>query len=599
MKGTGKRRQTTTEQYPHERHAPPPPPPALPQNPRDSDASFCSSRPSSSSIGTARIAIADRSYQLSALHLVNSYLSSYSSTIFLKTHLPSAKDINDTIKFLLCRLDFQPSSKIDEDLQIIMKQLNCPIKINKSALRAPGAPHAWPSVLALIHWLVQLAMYNDGLHSSNREEENSMLTYAHESYIHYIRGDDDKVEEVDNDFIGKLEREREIEEEIVRVLEKEERNLKERIEALKAEPNPREVIEKEKGVLEEDVKKFNTLIEGLLDGIATLEKGLVEKERELETKEMEHKKISEENAELKRTVELQVFNARDVERMKRELQAVEREIEEAETGRNAYEEKCWDVKAALGHKLQELEALAMECNQALRRLKLGSNLQYKVNAEGSTPAEVLGIDYKSTLKPALESFAEDIEKSSKEKLEESIALQQQLADVKNKNEGKKRCIDALESHINKSQRLKNENKIKQKKVEAELDFLKKEAHEYISRCAAEARKMAEDVEAETQNIDMMEKEAAEVVKASKLKLQEAILKNEEGIQICAHEFFALVDLVSKYKEYMASKICEMKSNLSETVSMVSDIYKGSLPVQFGNISDADQDEKGKRLEKTY
>ncbi|KAK6911138.1 Kinetochore protein Ndc80 [Dillenia turbinata] len=570
MKGRGKRRLTPAEQYPRERRAPPPPPP--PQNPRDSDASFCSSRPSSSSIGTARIAISDRSYQHSALHLVNSYLSSHSSTIFLKPPLPSAKDINDTIKFLLSCLDFQPSSKIDEDVQIVMKQLNCPIKINKSALRAPGAPHAWPSVLALIHWLVQLAMYNDGLHSSNREEENSMLTYAHESYIHYIRGDDDKVEEVDNDFIGKLEREREIEEETIRVLEKEERNLKERIEVLKAEPNPREEIEKEKGVLEEDVKKFNTLIEGLLDGIATLEKGLTEKERELETKEMEHKKILEENAELKRTVELQVFNARDVERMKRELQAVEREIEEAESGRNAYEEKSWDVKAALGHKLQELEALAMECNQALRRLKLGSNLQYKVNAEGSTPVEVLGIDYKSTLKPALESLADDIKKSSMGKLEESIALQQQLAEMKNKNEGKKRRIDALESHIIE--------------VEAELDFLKKEAHEYISRRAAEARNMAEKVEAETQNIDMMEKEAAEVVKASKLKLQEAILKNEEEIQICAREFFALVDSVSKYKEYMASKICEMKSNLSGTVSMVSDIYKGSLPVQLGNISDA-------------
>ena len=70
-------------------------------------------------------------------------------------------------------------------------------------------------------------------------------------------------------------------------------------------------------------------------------------------------------------------------------------------------------------------------------------------------------------------------------------------------------------------------------------------------------------------------------KTSKLKLQKAMKQRDEEIQLCAWELYALVDSVSKYKEYMASKISEMKSNLSETAGAVSDSYKSSLPLQFG------------------
>ncbi|KAJ9705517.1 hypothetical protein PVL29_003522 [Vitis rotundifolia] len=101
------------------------------------------------------------------------------------------------------------------------------------------------------------------------------------------------------------------------------------------------------------------------------------------------------------------------------------------------------------------------------------------------------------------------------------------------------------------------------KVEARLNFLKKETQNYTSRCAAKAKKLVEDVEIETHNVDIVEREVADV------------------LEICAWELYALVDSVSKYKEHMASKISEMKSNLSETAGAVSDSYKGFLSAQFG------------------
>ena len=82
------------------------------------------------------------------------------------------------------------------------------------------------------------------------------------------------------------------------------------------------------------------------------------------------------------------------------------------------------------------------------RLKFGDGFQYTLNTKGSTPAEVMGIDYKSALKPALESFAEDIKKNSMAKLEELIALQQQSSDIAAKVEGKRNHLARLESHTN-------------------------------------------------------------------------------------------------------------------------------------------------------
>ncbi|MCI20905.1 kinetochore protein NDC80-like protein, partial [Trifolium medium] len=138
------------------------------------------------------------------------------------------------------------------------------------------------------------------------------------------------------------------------------------LERLRTAPSQKELLEKEKGVLEGDVNKFHKIIEEFGSRIEPLERVLVEKEKQLEAKVVESEKICEENEELKRKVELQTFNIRDVERMKKELQAAERDAGEAELARNAWEEKCWEVDSTIAHKIKDLEALLIDCNQALK-----------------------------------------------------------------------------------------------------------------------------------------------------------------------------------------------------------------------------------------
>ncbi|GER24703.1 kinetochore protein NDC80-like protein [Striga asiatica] len=565
-------RRRPTESIGPDRRPPPPTPTstadpwhflATPVPGRESDASFCSSRPSTASVvrpSTTLPNFSDRSHQFAALRTINSYLASQSVPFALKPPLPSAKDVTETLKFLLHRLGFT-SQKIDEDLGHALKFLNCPFKLNKSALRAPGTPHSWPNLLAVIHWLVQIIKYKDyTMTPPPNFEGDKMFMYTVNSYLLFISGDDDKIDALDEDCIREMTEWKDTLEERVKGFEENVKELESKLDAMKAGPTQKECLEQEKAVLEKDITKFNIMIEQLLSHLTEVQKKLEEKGKAVEAKVEDRKKICEENEELKKRVEEQGINLRDAERMKRELQAVERDIEETESARNGWEEKIWELDPEIGHKFKDLERLVMEANQAIRRLKIGNGFQYQLNARGLTPSDVLGLDYKSVLKPALALFSEDIKRSSMGKLEELISLRQQSGENTAKLEERRNHIAALQSHIDE--------------VEAQLNMIRKDTHEYTSRCAAEARKLADEVDLEAHSMSVVENEAAEFLKTSKLELEAAIAQAEEEVKLCAQELFNLINSVSTHKEYVASKIARMRTDLLETAGAVADIYKG-------------------------
>ncbi|MED6157428.1 hypothetical protein PIB30_023000 [Stylosanthes scabra] len=567
---------------PKDSYIPPPPPSPLDfhhrhQFPRDSDASFASSRPSSAG-GVGRTRLEDYKERHLVISTINSFLSSRNFPITFKSSgtTPSAKDILETLKFLLREIEY-PVSKLEEDLPPLLKRLNYPFKFNKSILKSPAAPHQWPSLLALIHWLVQIASFN--LHLSE-STSNTVLSlnlvhqYTLSSYINYIQGHDHVVEELELDIMEKLNRQKALAEEKLEAANNELKSLKDELERLRLQPVKKEELEKTKAMLDDDVKKFNLLIEDVGRKIEEMEKVLAEKEKVLEAKEQENRRVCEENEELRRTVEAQPVNVRDVERMKRELQALERDIGEAELARNAWEDKSWELETSLSHKFKDLEALALDCNQELKRLKIGDDIQYQLNALGTTAAEIMGFDHKLRLKPALNSFTEDIKKSSMGRMEELISYQQMSNENAARLEEKRNNVATVQSHIDQ--------------MEAQLNKIKSETQDYANRCSAEAKQMLENVKVSSHDLDIMEREAAEVLKAAKLNLQEAIKQSEDEIQMHARELLKLVDSVSKYKEYISSKISEMNRDLSETANTVSEAYKGSFPAQFRNILNANR-----------
>lgn len=194
-----------------------------------------------------------------------------------------------------------------------------------------------------------------------------MFRYVLESYSHFISGKDDEVDRVDSTFMQEMMQEKERIAEEMKALESNAQELEGTLERLKTGPSEREVLEKEKNMLELDVKKFRDMIEQLEGRKVAMSKLLEEKEKGLEVKNTEKENICVENEDLKKRVEEQGINARDAERMKRELQALEGNIAEIEAARNKWEEKVWELDSMIGQKYEKLEELMIGCNQAIRR----------------------------------------------------------------------------------------------------------------------------------------------------------------------------------------------------------------------------------------
>ncbi|KFK34705.1 hypothetical protein AALP_AA5G180900 [Arabis alpina] len=573
MRGGAAGKRKATESF---TRAPPPPPPSSVEqhrhlgNSRDSDASFASSRPSSIGIGRASDLYTDRSHQSSTIRFINTFLSSQNFPISLRTHpVPPVKDISETLRFLLSTVDYACDSlKWDDDLVFFLKFLSCPYKVTKSGLRAPNTPHNWPTVLAVVHWLVQIARYRHHL-SSNPSfvpDANSVNFFAIQSYRHFIRGEDDLVNDLDSEYLGKLEAEKVSVAETISGCEKISGELEGKLETLRKGPSKKEAKENVIADLKKDENKFLTMVAGYNERIRAMEKVLEEKEKEIVAKDEERRQISEENKELKKSVELQSFNVRDVERMRRELQAVERDVSEAEVARDGWEQKAWELNSQIRNQFHQIQTLAIDCNQALRRLKL--DVQFAVNEKGELPGEVMGVDYKSVVKPALCSLYDGIKESSTKKVEELTTLQHQASEMASKMESKKSLLKSIQSQINE--------------LEEKVKLVKKEIQDLTSKYDLEAKAMAESVKAEALSLEVVEKEAAEFLKGSELRLQEAVKQSEEEVQACAAQLFGLIDSVSTHKEYIDSKISEMRTGVADTANAVSEIYKANLKMHLGS-----------------
>ena len=82
------------------------------------------------------------------------------------------------------------------------------------------------------------------------------------------------------------------------------------------------------------------------------------------------------------------------------------------------------------------------------RLKSSIAFQYTVNPKGSSPAEILGTSYRTALKPALSSLANETQRIFVSKHDESIDLQKQLQGIAKMLEERKSHVSALQAKDN-------------------------------------------------------------------------------------------------------------------------------------------------------
>lgn len=505
------------------------------------------------------------------LRSINSFLSSNSANVTLKGPYPSNRDINIAVFFLLSQCQYRVNCRSDrvleEEFAPILKELDCPFKLSKSVLKTPGTPHTWPTFLAGLYWFLQIVCVNDFFSSTMNKpfgEGNDLIQFVTESYSRFIDGDDDGVEKLDDERLRVLQAD--LEQSIASLKEEEDLavDLELKLEALRSETRPKEALEKEKALLSRDEEKFKDVLILQAEKIPSMEDEIAALKKELESEEAEIQKFSEENTVLSETVHKQALNVWDYERMHKAIQAVEREIVEIQMGRNAHEDKQLELDASIRRKFKELVACSEHCNDAIKKLKLGNDFRYIPNAEGSTPSMVVGIDYKSMLKPQLKAVAENAKKLYVDKMEEKISVEKQLQENATLLKVKREELMSIQRQ--------NEQE------NSTLIDLKREIKENDSLYDSEARKIKAEVNERVVQLEIAEKDADLFLKNTEQKLKDTVIKTNKELDKCSQEVLALVDSISKSKEQIQSVISGVTAKLVDTAKYVAEAHKpSSLP----------------------
>ncbi|OEL23774.1 hypothetical protein BAE44_0015207 [Dichanthelium oligosanthes] len=344
------------------------------------------------------------------------------------------------------------------------------------------------------------------------------MLYTTKGYCHFLSGDDDAIDALDEEYVSKARMNGEATVATIRSLEKEVLELEAEVNKLTSGPSRQETLEAEKETLTADVNKFEAVVKTWKTKIDEREEALVDLEKELEAKVLDARRTAADNQDLLKKVDAQAVNFTLVLFC------------------------CWHAP------LFVLIAVL---------LKPGIDFQYKINSKGSSPAEVVGPGYKTVLKPALMAHAEENKRIAVANLGESVDLQKQL-------QGNAKSLDEERNNISSLQAQYDE-------MVAWLNALDREITSDDSRCTADTGRKKDELEKKSNMLSSVEKEADEFLKNSEKRLQDAILKDDEETQAAANELLQLVDSIAEHKEFMEATIAQRRKDLYEAADYIASL----------------------------
>ena len=130
---------------------------------------------------------------------------------------PTTKDFGEIFTFLFQQLDpnYKVTGKLEEEVITMFKAMGYPFTIAKSSITAVGSPHAWPSLLAALTWLVEILQYHQRSKEAEAQDEmesndpsasvHGFYTYLGKAYQMFLLGKDEMYNMLEEQFIKAFE----------------------------------------------------------------------------------------------------------------------------------------------------------------------------------------------------------------------------------------------------------------------------------------------------------------------------------------------------------------------------------------------------------
>ena len=368
--------------------------------------------------------IRDRSFQARIGQELLEYLTHNNFEMEMKHSLgqntlrsPTQKDFNYIFQWLYHRIDpgYRFQKGMDAEVPPILKQLRYPYEkgITKSQITAVGGQN-WPTFLAMLHWLMQLAQmmdrfiqgeYDDacaevGVDVSGDRIIFRFLTGAYHDWLQGGEDEDDEtagqrlvphVEAMAEEFErgnGKYVQE-------MQALETENRSLRDQIEEMEKNAPDMAKLDKHFRILEDDKRKFEDYIQnvqGKIEKYDTRIKFLDEENKKTDT---DLQGTEEERLSLQASVDRQGITIQDIDRMNTERERLQKSLEDTMARLEEGNARVMEKESEASQKLEDLEEI----------VKAYNTLGYQTSIIPSSAVNANGIDYELSVNVNENSFS--------------------------------------------------------------------------------------------------------------------------------------------------------------------------------------------------
>ncbi|KAL7751748.1 kinetochore-associated Ndc80 complex subunit ndc80 [Sorochytrium milnesiophthora] len=533
--------------------------------------------------------VRDKQYQVRIIQSILEFLAAegYNMPVTPRTlQQPTKKDFENIFKFIYARLDpqYQYAKKFEEDVILILKSLKYPFadSISKSQLFAVGSQHSWPGILAMLHWLSELAMAANEVEleleslfkqqnvSGDMMEDDVGLdnpevrffSWSSSMFLIKHTGTADDLDRMQLDLERNNAQQRELVQNDTARLANEKQQLLDQIRHIESSVSPLVACEQMHATLMEDKAKVEGLIRAQEQRQAQMKSEIHETEANIQESEVNVEKLREELQTVQSIVDAQELSPQDVERMTTERQQLMTTLESLKTRREQAEQTGWDMEVAVQRKIYEIEKSIVAYKQHVYQLGLvpletspiANGVQYDLefNPRANTLRDMVSVDIVNVIKPALNALRHTFVTTTAKLVEESLAVQQQNDAC---SEQILEAVDSIQSWEKEIAKLNGDYLHAKEAYEQQFKQMtsmheKLDAEMQSSRLKALSEKM--EWEQKAQKAQLLLEETAKTIRDAKQRAHQQVIKDlEEMLAFKQHIETTLADLQRLVGEELA------------------------------------------------
>ncbi|XP_028664683.1 kinetochore protein NDC80 homolog isoform X2 [Erpetoichthys calabaricus] len=509
---------------------------------------------------------------------------------------PSTKEFLKIFCFIYNQLDpnFQePTSKIEEEIPRLLKELGYPFPLSKSSMYSVGAPHTWPQVLGSLIWMIdsvqvmksvkgQDLLYPDFSDGDFETEDGIQfnklfMEYTSRCYEEFMQGAD-TFERQDAIFLPKLKELFNVDENHLACLAEKAQVLVREVENLEKTTQMDRLLEErsKKNILQADLQKFQNYRASLETFRASLEsknKALCD---ELAGTGLRLEAVKQENERLQHILENQKLSPADIERINHERRELQQTISDLTKSLEEAEGQKWKEEINLAKAKESVESVLADYHSLARKLKLipssaenacGQDFEIKFTPESAFSQMN---NYKIQIEIPLKTMISQMEEETSKQLHHKLSLEEAVDQMNSVLLDKEAEIKQLNQQLQKMSEQVEQDTEEMKRKEESWAL---EVQSLEDRKSALEKKMMEDME-----------KVSEELKAAQQQYHFVVQEKTEERRRVVSNLNVILEMVTNYLSKMEHTLAKHKEQVDrdhqecvadESVQKLSEMFQSA------------------------